>query len=124
MLTAFHHARLRPVLMAFLFAGLLSLPLVADACQIVYTGRATAINAKITVLGVTSDILQADIGMSCNGAPAERVVTTVRNSPPLLLQADSVYAATQGIDGVALTEAGLKDVLLDIPGIKITADAV
>ncbi|MFA5938402.1 MAG: choice-of-anchor P family protein [Sinimarinibacterium sp.] len=96
----------------------------ASAHEIVYQGRATAASGNVTVLSQTHKMLIADVGMSCTGDSREEVVAAAQNPAPLALQANDVRSAAQGVDGVAATESGMQEILLEVPGVTISADQI
>jgi len=96
----------------------------ASAHEIVYFGRATAVSGEVTTLTATEKVLLADVGMSCTGAPREEMLLDASNPSPLSVHASEVSARTQGIDGVAATESGIQQLLLEVPGLQITAEQI
>lgn len=96
----------------------------ANAHEIVYQGRATAASGTVTIINQTGKTLIADVGMTCTGEPREEVVASAQSPAPLALQANEVRSAAQGVDGIASTESGMQELLLEVAGVTIAADQV
>ena len=113
-------ARTLPILTVAGVLGATSVPVVA-AGDVFYSGRATGVNASVTVLGIKQNILIADNGMSCQGIPKSETLYTLTNPAPLNLSINQAYTFTQGRERSSLTKARLSGVSIGVPGLTLNS---
>lgn len=107
-------------------AGLLSsvsLPAAAVG-DVFYSGRATGVNASVTVLGVKQNILISDNGMSCQGLPKSETLYSLTNPAPLNVSINEAYTFTQGRERSSLTKARLSGLSIGVPGLALNSTLV
>jgi hypothetical protein len=115
-------ARALPMLTIATMLGAASFPAVAG--DVFYSGRATGVNASVTVLGVKQNILISDNGMSCQGLPKSETLYSLTNPAPLSVSINEAYTFTQGRDRSALTKARLSGVAVGVPGLTVNSTLI
>lgn len=118
-----HPARAMSLLTAAGLMSLASLP-AAAAGDVFYSGRATGVNASVTVMGVKQNILISDNGMSCQGIPKSETLYSLTNPAPLNVQINEAYTFTQGRERSSLTKARLSGVVVGVPGLDLSSTLV
>lgn len=116
-------ARTLPILTVASVLGATSVPAIA-AGDVFYSGRATGVNASVTVLGIKQNILIADNGMSCQGIPKSETLYTLTNPAPLNLSINQAYTFTQGRERSSLTKARLSGVSIGVPGLTLNSTLI
>lgn len=96
----------------------------ALAGDVFYSGRATGVTGTLTVSSVTKKILLSRNDMSCQGLAKEETISAIDNPTPLGVKAKTITTYTLGRDGVALAQAAVEDLVLDFPGLKLSASLV
>lgn len=95
------------------------------AHEIFYMGRAIGVVGTITAGSTTADVVLGDtLPMSCSGRARDATVATVNNPTPLGVRAQAVSAHTVGMNSTASSDAGLQDLVLDLPGVRVTASSL
>lgn len=92
--------------------------------DVFYSGRATAVNATVTVNGLKQSVLISDNGMSCQGLPKTETLYTLTNPPPLDVNITEAYTFTQGKDRSSLTKARLSGVNVGVPGLSLNSTLI
>lgn len=120
---AFSTRRAAPVL-AFIGAmSAFSVPAYA-AGDVFYSGRATGVNATVTVLGIRQSVTIADNGMSCQGNAKSETLYSLSNPAPLGIWVNEAYTFTQGRERRSLTKARLSGLKLDVPGLSVDGSLI
>ena len=115
------------VVLGLMAAGLLGLPSTVSAQS---ASRAKAVQATVagpTVLGTTlpgTTTVLADTGALSRGANDALEASSVADSVPYLLSADSLHATVIGLPNEAASEASLGSLGLSVAGNTIWADFI
>jgi hypothetical protein len=98
---------------------------VAEAHDIHYSGSATGIKGVLNASGVNKTLTVADVAMACTGTAREETVSTVSNPQPLGVSAQSVHVFSQGIHGVAASNADVEKLNVNLAdGFRVDATAI
>jgi hypothetical protein len=90
-----------------------------------YSGRATAVQANVTLLQSTTKVVVADTGyIDDSGATRDATVVQFDNPPPLLIDADELHAIAGGHNYVSSSDAAVQKLTISRPGLNIVADVV
>lgn len=104
-------------------ATLMTSPVFATG-DVFYSGRATGVNATVTVLGIKQSVLISDNGMSCQGLPKSETLYTLSNPAPLGINITEAYTFTQGKERTSLTKARLSGVSVGVPALSIDSTLI
>jgi hypothetical protein len=113
-------ARAFPMVSVAAVLGAAALPASA-AGDVFYSGRATGVNASVTVMGIKQNILISDNGMSCQGLPKSETLYSLTNPAPLNVSINEAYTFTQGRERSSLTKARLSGVSIAVPGLALNS---
>ena len=92
--------------------------------DVFYSGRATGVNASVTVLGIKQNILISDNGMSCQGLPKSETLYSLTNPAPLNVSINEAYTFTQGRERSSLTKARLSGLSIGVPGLSLNSTLI
>ncbi|MCC2656727.1 MAG: hypothetical protein K0Q76_1835 [Panacagrimonas sp.] len=116
-------ARAVPLLTIAGLMSAVSLPASATG-DVFYSGRATGVNASVTVLGIKQNILISDNGMSCQGLPKSETLYSLTNPAPLNVSINEAYTFTQGRERSSLTKARLSGLSVGVPGLAVNSTLI
>lgn len=98
----------------------------APAHQVLYTGKATGIEATANILTTKVKLLLVNVPFDCLGRPKEEVLASVGNPGPLKISSKSVRGYTLGDNAneKATALASIEDTTLEVPGLKVQVQAI
>lgn len=115
----------RAGLAGLLIAGLLAWHGAATAHDVTYSGRATVLRANVSLLTTSTRVVLADTGeIDPTGGTRDATLLTFANPPPLQVFSRTAKAIASGSGGTSAASAAVENLVVSIPGLKITADVI
>lgn len=92
---------------------------------VLYSGRATVIDTTVKLLTSNTHLVLGDTGnLEPSGATRTDTVLTLDNPAPLEVHSRTVDAVTSGAEGTSASSAEVEKLLINLPGLKVTADVL
>lgn len=96
-----------------------------DGGVIRYSGRATVLDARLSLLTSNSRLVLGDTGeINPTGETRENTLLTVDNPPPLEVRSKTVTAIASGAGGISAASAAVEKLALNASALRVTADVI
>jgi hypothetical protein len=105
-------------------AALLAFPGITLAHDVIFQAHATGVVGTVKVATLTKSVLINDNSLSCKGLPNEQITSDVQHAKPIYVRAKTIDTYTLGVHDNSDAFAKTEDLLLDLPGLKVTAEAI